>query len=445
MTSTLEQAIRQHKQGQLDRAKKVYRAVLAEQPDNPDALHFLGLLLHQKGDSASAIELILRSLRTCPDYADAHKNLGNIHQASGYSVEAEKCYRRALEINGEDADAWNGLCVALKGQRRFAEAVAAGQRAVALSGEIAASWFNLGNALAKAAHVEQAADAYARALELDRTFVPAHVELCHVLYRMDRSGKGSAATAQKRIEAYRAWLGADPENPIARFMLAACEGDGLAARAPDDFVRELFDGFADSFDQNLASLDYRVPKLIEQRVRYSEALHGGQLEVLDAGCGTGLCGPFLRGAAKRLVGVDLSAGMLAKAVRRKLYDELIEAELGSYLNASRGAFDLIVAADTLVYFGDLHDILGGVANALRPAGRIIFSLEHMADDGADDGADDVRLNPSGRYAHSRAHVADCLADAGLESALCAEEILRRESGQPVQGLLIEARKPAEAA
>lgn len=441
MTSTLEQAIRQHKQGQLDRAERVYRAVLAEQPDNPDALHFLGVLLHQKGDSASAIELILRSLRTCPDYADAHKNLGNIHQASGYSDEAEKCYRRALEINGKDADAWNGLCVALKGQRRFAEAVAAGQRSVALSGGIAASWLNLGNALAKSAHFEQAAEAYARALELDCRFVPAHVELCHVLYRMDRSGKGSAATAQKRIEAYRAWLEAEPESPIARFMLAACEGDLPAERAPDDFVRKLFDGFADSFDQNLASLDYCVPKLIEQRISYDDPRHDGQLEVLDAGCGTGLCGPFLRGAAKRLIGVDLSPGMLARAAGRGLYDELIEAELGSYLNASPGAFDLVVAADTLVYFGELQEILNGLVHALKPGGRTIFSLEHLEEDQAGG----VRLNPSGRYAHSRAHVADCLAGAGLEIALCAEEILRRESGQPVHGLLIEARKPTETA
>ncbi|MGK2927542.1 MAG: tetratricopeptide repeat protein [Lysobacterales bacterium] len=439
MTSTLEQAIREHQQGQLDRAERVYRTLLTEQPDNPDALHFLGLLLHQQGDSASAIELIQRSLRTCPEYADAHKNLGTIHQASGQSSAAEKCYRRALEIDGEDADAWDRLCVALKNQRRFAEAIAAGQRSVALRGGIAASWFNLGNALARAAHLEQAVEAYARALELERTLVPAHVELCHVLYRMDRAGKGSAATAQRRIEAYRAWLEADPENPIARFMLAACEGGAPAARAPDDFVRELFDDFADSFEQKLSALDYRVPGLIEERLAGNAGLGGRELDVLDAGCGTGLCGPFLRTVAGRLTGVDLSGQMLQRAARRGVYDRLVEAELSGFLQNEASRFELIVAADTLVYFGDLGKITRAAAAALTPAGLLLFTVERHSD-ATQSG---VRLNSSGRYSHSRAHVEGCLRAAGLNLVHCEEVVLRQESGQPVAGILIEASKPGD--
>jgi predicted TPR repeat methyltransferase len=437
VTSPLEQAIHQHRQGQLDQAEAVYREILTEQPGNPDALHFLGLLLHQKGDSAIAIELIQRTLRTCPDYADAHKNLGNIHQAAGQSDEAEKCYRRALEINGDDADAWNKLCVALKGRRRFAEAVAAGQRSVALSGGIAASWFNLGNALAKAVQFEQAVEAYTRALELDRTFVPAHVELCHVLYRMDRAGKGSDSTPRERIHAYRAWLREDPGNSIARYMLAACEGDAPAARAPDDFVRELFDGFADSFDQNLSSLGYRVPGLIEERIAGHTNLQGRELDVLDAGCGTGLCGPFLHTVAGHLTGVDLSGQMLQRAACRGVYDQLIEAELCGFLQTESARFDLIVGADTLVYFGDLGEITRAAANALTPGGIVLFSLERQSDD--KEGG--VRLNTSGRYSHSRAHVEDCLRAAGFDNIHCEDVVLRQESGQPVEGMLVEAQMP----
>jgi predicted TPR repeat methyltransferase len=280
-------------------------------------------------------------------------------------------------------------------------------------------------------------EAYARALEIDRNLVPAHIELCHVLYRMDRSGEGSAATAQRRIEAYRAWLREDPGNPIAHFMLAACEGDVPAARAPDDFVRELFDGFADSFDQNLSSLGYRVPGLIEERIAGITRLLGRELDVLDAGCGTGLCGPFLRNVAGHLTGVDLSGQMLRRAARRGVYDQLIEAELCGFLQTGSARFDLIVGADTLVYFGDLEEVSRAAANALAPGGILLFTVERHSD-GKQAGA---RLNTSGRYSHSRAHVKDCLRAAGLDNIHCEDVVLRQESGQPVEGMLVEAQKP----
>ena len=80
------------------------------------------------------------------------------------------------------------------------------------------------------------------------------------------------------------------------------------------------------------------------------------LDVLDAGCGTGLCGPLVAPYARRLTGVDLSAGMLAQAKEKNVYDALMKGELTEYLRDSREAFDLIVSADTLVYFGGLEDV-----------------------------------------------------------------------------------------
>lgn len=436
-TNPLERAVHQHRQGQLGQAEATYRDVLARQPDHPDALHFLGLLLHQQGDSVTAAGLIERALCACPDYTDALKNLGNIHQECGNAGQAEDCYRRALEIDDQDADTWNNLCVALKNQRRFAEAIAAGRRAADLDPRKAANWFNLGNALAKAGQLTGSADAYKHALGRDRKFVPAHVELCHVLYRLDRAGQAPGALSRELTEAYRNWLQDEPDSPIARFMLAACEGDVPAARAPDDFVRELFDGFAESFDQNLSSLDYRVPVLIEQRIAGNTRLQGRELDVLDAGCGTGLCGPFLRTVASHLTGVDLSGQMLQRAARRGVYDQLIEAELCGFLQSGSARFDLIVGADTLVYFGDLGEISRAAANALTPGGIMLFTLERQSDDS--EGG--VTLNPSGRYTHSRAHVEECLRAAGLDTINCEDVVLRQESGQPVEGLLVEAQRP----
>ena len=80
-----------------------------------------------------------------------------------------------------------------------------------------------------------------------------------------------------------------------------------------------------------------------------------RLDVLDAGCGTGLCGPLVAPYARRLVGVDLSEGMLVHAKEKNVYHALMKAELTDYLHDNSEAFDLIVSADTLVYFGDLRE------------------------------------------------------------------------------------------
>jgi predicted TPR repeat methyltransferase len=162
----------------------------------------------------------------------------------------------------------------------------------------------------------------------------------------------------------------------------------------------------------------------------------GALAIVDAGCGTGLCGPLLRPWAARLAGCDLSVGMLRRARPRGCYDVLHKAELGHYLNTQPGAFDVVVSADTLCYFGDLHEVLVAAARALRPGGRIIFTVEALA--AAD--AQAVRLQPHGRYAHARGHVEHGLQAAGFEALSIEPAVSRREGGQDVAGWLASGRR-----
>ena len=123
------------------------------------------------------------------------------------------------------------------------------------------------------------------------------------------------------------------------------------------------------------------------------------LDVLDAGCGTGLCGPLVAPYARRLVGVDLSEAMLARARARNVYDELVKRELTAYLRDSPGSFDVIVSADTLVYFGPLEEVAAAAANALRPGGVLVFTVEELSGAASDAG---YSLSPNGRYRHSPA-------------------------------------------
>jgi predicted TPR repeat methyltransferase len=62
-------------------------------------------------------------------------------------------------------------------------------------------------------------------------------------------------------EIYRRWLLIDPNHPVARHMAAATSGEAAPARAEDHFVSTLFDRAAASFDERLAALGYRAPRL----------------------------------------------------------------------------------------------------------------------------------------------------------------------------------------
>jgi predicted TPR repeat methyltransferase len=159
------------------------------------------------------------------------------------------------------------------------------------------------------------------------------------------------------------------------------------------------------------------------------------LEVADLGCGTGLCGPLLKPWAKHLVGCDLSAGMLQQAQRRRCYDALFKAELVHYLRCQPGRFDLLVCDDTLCYFGDLQDFAQAAAAALRPGGRLFFTVEAALDGSGLPN----RLQPSGRYVHARSYVLDVIAGAGLQALGIEGHTLRQEAGVPVAGWVLGAQ------
>ncbi len=142
--------------------------------------------------------------------------------------------------------------------------------------------------------------------------------------------------------------------------IAAVGGQQTPDRCDDDYVRKTFDqDFARSYEKQLQRIRYRVPELIKAAIDSIE-LDRNDLNILDAGCGTGLCAPVLKPYAGQLVGVDLSCDMLAEAEHLETYDQLVEAELTGYLSSGDGPYDLIVSGDTLCYFGQLRQVLSGM-------------------------------------------------------------------------------------
>jgi predicted TPR repeat methyltransferase len=229
----------------------------------------------------------------------------------------------------------------------------------------------------------------------------------------------------------------EPGNVQALHHLAACGGADTPERASDGYVESEFDGFAASFDAKLAQLQYHAPALVGGAVARLLGEAGKRLRIVDAGCGTGLCAPFLTPYAKTLVGVDLSANMLQQAQRRGGYDELAKAELVAFLHQRPASADVVVSADTLCYFGPLDKAFAAARHALVAGGHLVFTVERHDDD--DPAAAGHRLNPHGRYSHRRDYLERTLAQAGFEPLGFEAVTLRHESGKPVAGWLASAR------
>jgi predicted TPR repeat methyltransferase len=431
---TLEEAISfailLQKNEQLAEAHELYRRVLETAPNHPRALHYAGVLAHQQGRNDEALVLIERSLALVPDQADWYSNLGIVLQSDGRLDRAIDSYRRAIAIDPSHANARNNLGVLFRATGQPVEAENAYRAAIQVDPEHIDAYTNLGILLNGLKRTEEAAACYCKAV----TLRPKHREARKLL----AVAHCMLGEIDKAVNIFEEWLKEEPGDPIARHMLAACTGRDVPERASNGFVEATFDHFASSFESKLGRLSYRAPALVAAMLEDTglERLH--RLDVLDAGCGTGLCGALVAPFARRLVGVDLSERMLAHAKDKDVYTTLMKAELTEYLRDNSESFDLIVSADTLVYFGDLKGVIVAFARALRPNGLLIFTIEHAV--GGRDGVD-YRLEIHGRYSHAQAYVEQLLTSSGLQSKIIQAE-LRMEAGAPVPGLVIRAAKSA---
>ena len=222
---------------------------------------------------------------------------------------------------------------------------------------------------------------------------------------------------------------------------AALELERLGVNAidgnmPPAFVETLFDQYAEHFDEHLVvKLDYAVPEMIADAAAqyYNEDT---PVRVLDLGCGTGLAGEHLKPLAASLTGVDLSSGMLEQAAQKNIYDDLIQGELVTYLEASTERFELIVAADVLSYFGALEEVLSATKKQLKPNGHFIFSVQALASPPPDPDQPDYYLCKARRFSHAAPYLRRTLAETGLKLNDLQKVVLRKDEGNDVNGYII---------
>lgn len=424
----LQQAMQAHRSNDVDQARALYEQLLAADPGNADGLHLYGVLQGQLQRNQHAMQLIGKAIEINPLEPMFHNNLGNVCVGAEQLDAAERHYRRAIELQPGRYDAINNLAVLLGRRGDFK---AAEETFLQLLKEVPGftdARQNLVHLLLKTGRVHEAVEQCINGLVTE----PRNRSLRKLL------GRAYVALDMRdeAVALYRSWLAAEPESVEAMHHLAALTGEQVPDQASAGYVRATFDHFADSFDAKLAALDYRAPELVTKAVVAALGPPAATLRVADAGCGTGLCGPLLKAYASRLVGVDLSPPMLDKAAARGVYDELVAADLVEFLAARRAAFDVLVSADTLCYFGRLEAFAAAAQASLSPGGVLVFTVESHE---ISQSAAGWRLQLHGRYSHLQAYVQQVLVEAGFAAPQLTRVVLRQEAAEPVHGWLVSAQ------
>ncbi|HWY32615.1 MAG TPA: methyltransferase domain-containing protein [Candidatus Acidoferrum sp.] len=456
------------KANQIPMGISVLRSALALTPDDPVLWANYGTALSKSNASDEAAACLQYSVMLSHQQPHTWLLLGLARQKQGNPGAAEAAYRVALEQEPDSSVAWQ-LIAALREQLRdYAGACDCLIECIKADGANAAVQANLGKLQYQLGRLSESADAYTKAAGMDSgnahfrqmarktTFLRellqgetiddavAHYQnsfttdekdsekdlrdLLHSSFSL-LSGFGhleaAARVGMKQIELW-------PANASLNYLMSAVAQDQSLDRSPSEYVVEHFNAFAKGFDEQLVGvLGYDMPEKICSAVRKTTAA-GHRHETLDAGCGTGLCGPLLRPISRTLTGVDLSPKMLEQAARKAVYDALACEDLTTFLLKSPAHFDLIVAADLMVYFGILTPLFAAAATALRPGGLFALSTELWTGEG-------YHLQPSGRFAHAPQYVR-LMAGLDFEEVFQAETTIRLEANRRLPGNIFILRR-----
>ncbi len=217
-TLAIQQAIelgkRHHTTGDLTKAEGIYQQIIQSDPNQPDALHLLGVIAHQLGKNDTAVDLITKALTIRPDFAKAHNNLGLALQGQGKLDEALTSYKKALAIMPDFSKAHYNLGGVLDELGKLDEAVASYRNAISVDPDFAEAHFFLGKALKQRDELSEAMASYHQALSINPDFAEAHNNLGNVLKHM--------GVLDKALACYRQALLIKPDFVDAHSNLLAC-------------------------------------------------------------------------------------------------------------------------------------------------------------------------------------------------------------------------------
>jgi len=386
----LSEAHRLDAAGRRAEAALLYGELLAG-PNHMEALRALGRISFENGDLEAAQYFLGEAVKVAPEFIDGHHLRGVALMRLGRNADALDCLGRAVALAPDFKEAVLNHATVLLELKRPDEALAGFDRLLSLDPDNAVGWNNRGNALASLARFEEAVAAYDRALALDPLIETA------------RQNRFYALLTLRKVD-----------------------------RISDFAVRQAFDAVALRYDQTMfQELDYRGHIHLHALAERVLGRLVPPFRILDLGCGTGLSGECFKDAAKggQLDGVDISPVMIDQARRRGLYDQLVVADIETFLSEPGPSYQLILSADAMVYLGDLAPTFVGVARRLEPNGAFLFTCEAKQGDGWE-------LTEANRFRHSEAYLRTEAKRAGLSWLELTTCTLRTERGEPVAGFAV---------
>jgi len=203
MAENIENAVQYHQGGHLRKAEQLYRLVLQRDPNNPVALHSLGVIAHQREQHDTAVELIRKAIENNPQIPQFHNTLGLVFEALGKFEEAVTAYQQAVSIKPDYAEAYHNMAITLQSQGQYSDAVEKCKQAVSLKPDYAEVYNTIGFCLEKQEQYADATENYRKALQFKPNFVEAYNHLGVVLNAQKRSAEA--------IENYKQALRLDPD------------------------------------------------------------------------------------------------------------------------------------------------------------------------------------------------------------------------------------------
>tara|TARA_R110002110_G_scaffold195770_1_gene405471 strand:+ start:91209 stop:92708 length:1500 start_codon:yes stop_codon:yes gene_type:complete len=496
MNKLIEHALQLQQNQQVNESIAIFEKVLAQQPQQADALHGLGLAYAQKNNLSKAITYLSQAVQSAPQVSGFHNNLGNAYKKSGKLDLAKVHFQQALKLKTPYSEAHNNLGSVFYLQGKIDDAIKQFQKALRINPSLWNAHYNLGNCYIKHDRFIDACPHYEETLKyrpdhigalnnlgisycLLKNFEQAKTLLSQVVQRepsnidalfhlgITQASLGELESAKKcylqilsihsehdqahhnlatlylhlndkssALQHYQKAYAINPLNQTAQHMSQALQGKTLKEGAPYEYTRALFDQYAYSYDQHVSEkLQYQVPKLLRAMLTTVVQQKNTPWNVLDLGCGTGLCAPYFIDVADKLYGVDLSPKMVDVAAQKEAYYKLAVSDIIDYLSKTNVIFDLIIAADVFVYFGDVKPVFELIHKNLKTHGYFTFSVEKLIDS-----TENYLITETGRYRHTDDYIKSLCETLGFELISEQEQTIRHQEERPITGLLYLVQK-----